>query len=77
VIGWWVGVAVEEFFGVMGMVDLRWCGGVGPGQAAGVGDGGLAVAVGEEFVVGGQAKNSLSASVAPPSAQAGLWWTSL
>jgi hypothetical protein len=52
VIGWWVGVAVEEFFGVMGMVDLRWCGGVGPGQAAGVGDGGLAVAVGEEFVVG-------------------------
>jgi hypothetical protein len=48
----WVGVAAQEFFGVMGVIDVGWCGAVGPREAAGVGDGGLAVAVGEEFVVG-------------------------
>jgi len=48
----WVGVAVEEFFGVVGVVDVGWCGAVGPGQAPGVGDAGVAVAVGDAFAVG-------------------------
>jgi hypothetical protein len=48
----WVGVAVEEFFGVVGVVDLGWCGAVGPGQSAGVGDAGLVVTLGDECVVG-------------------------
>src|SRR5262245_15427298 len=51
VIGW-VGVAAEEFFGVVGVVDVGGCGAVGPGQPAGVGDFGLVVAVGDEIVVG-------------------------
>jgi len=38
---------------VVGVVDFGWFGSVGPGQAAGVGDGGLLVAVGGEAVVGG------------------------
>jgi hypothetical protein len=48
----WVGVAVEEFFGVVGVVDVGWCGAVGPGQAAVVGEAGVVVAVGDAFVVG-------------------------
>ena len=32
----WVGVAVQEFFGVVGVVDVGWLGAVGPGQPAGV-----------------------------------------
>ncbi|MDT5236204.1 MAG: hypothetical protein QOF47_2191 [Mycobacterium sp.] len=38
---------------MVGVVDFGWFGSVGPGQAAGVGDGGLLVAVGGEAVVGG------------------------
>ena len=49
----WVGVAAEKFFGVVGVVDFGWFVPVGPGQAAGVGDGGLVVAVGDQAVVGG------------------------
>jgi hypothetical protein len=37
---------------VVGVVDFGWCGGVGPGEAAGVGDGGVVVAVGDALVVG-------------------------
>jgi hypothetical protein len=56
----WVGVAAEEFFGVVGVVDFGWFvprkrevpPAVGPGQAAGVGDGGLVVTVSGEAVVG-------------------------
>ena len=49
----WVGVAVEEFFGVVGVVDVGGCGCVGPGQSAGLGGGGLVVAGGDQVVVGG------------------------
>jgi hypothetical protein len=48
----WVGVAVQEFFGVVGVVDFGWLGAVGPGEAAGVGDGGVVVAVADRFVIG-------------------------
>jgi hypothetical protein len=61
---------------VVGVIDFGWCGAVGPGEAAGVGDDGFPVAVAETFVVEAQAKNSLSASVAPSGDQSGLWWTS-
>ena len=46
-----VGVAAQEFFGVMGVVDVGWLGAVGPGQAAGVGNGGFVVAVADELVI--------------------------
>lgn len=50
---WWVGVTVEEFVGVVGLVDLGLVGAVGaPGQATGVGDSGFYAALGEKFVVG-------------------------
>ena len=48
---------MEEFFGVVGVVDFGWCGAVGPGQPAG--DGGLVVAVGDVFVVGGAGEEQL------------------
>jgi hypothetical protein len=37
---------------VVGVVDVGWCGAVGPGQASGVGDGGLPVALADGGVVG-------------------------
>src|SRR3982074_1398465 len=49
----WVGVAAEEFFGVVRVVDFGWLGAVGPGEAAGIGDDGLSVALGDEVVIGG------------------------
>jgi hypothetical protein len=49
----WVGFAAEEFFGVVGVVDFGWSCAVGQGRAAGVGDGGLLVAVGDQAVIGG------------------------
>jgi hypothetical protein len=48
----WVGVAVEEFFGVVGVVDLGWVGSVGPGESSGGGGVGAQVAVGGHGVVG-------------------------
>ena len=49
---------------MVGVVDLGWFGSVGPGQAAGVGDDGLPVALGDRVWSGPQAKNNMSASVA-------------
>lgn len=43
---------MEEFFAVVGVVDLSWCGAVGPAESAGVGDNRAVMAVGDEFVGG-------------------------
>jgi hypothetical protein len=51
---------------VIGVVDLRWGGAVGPGQPSGVGDLCLVVALDDQGVIGVQAKNNLSGT---PSAR--------
>ena len=64
--------------GVVGVVDFGWCCAVGPGQAAGVGDGGLVVAVGDRRLsVGGTGEEQCVGVRGATVGPVGVWWTSL